>query len=292
MYKILRKVKNQILKLFGLQVSNSNQTINKSEYWQNKKRAKIYHSQTSKPDYNVEMNKIFVDHVESYLTKNSNVLDIGAGTGVVSLEMARRGYSVTASDISKQMLEHISESNNNIKIIQGDIFSLKSDHLFDCVISRWFIPHFRNWPTLISHVTNNLLNNSGYLIFDMPQEEHILNSRKLKYELSPEVFGYDHSGNATDNYFYAMASINKLEEIAKINNLKLVARIPHGLLKSNLILGNSIGELNFKKFNDYLLKIGKENDGREFLYNLEKYLSTKIENHLTHGSIIIFKKND
>ena len=126
----------------------------------------------------------------------------------------------------------------------------------------------------------------------MDKAKDHLEAAKQSFEINPEVFGYNHSYNATESHYYSMSSLSTLEQIAISNNLQLVARIPHGIFKSNLLLANSVGEESFKNFNSYISKIGQEEDGRKFLYNLEKHLSTKIENHLTHGSIIIFKKSD
>lgn len=291
MYNLLRPIKQKLFKFFGIQSSNSNTPINKFEYWQNKKRAKIYDYQTSKPDYNTILNELFVDHVEEYINKDAKILDVGAGTGVVSLEISKRGYDVTAADISKEMLEHISKKNNKIKIIQGDVFKIVTEGKFDCIVSRWFIPHFKDWSTLVSHISSNLLNNNGYLIFDMPQEEHVLEAAKQSFEINPEVFGYDHSYNAAESHYYSMSSLSTLEQIAISNNLQLVARIPHGIFKSNLLLANSVGEESFKNFNSYISKIGQEEEGRKFLYMFEKYIANKIKNHLSHGAILVFRKN-
>ena len=44
-------------------------------------------------------------YLEKYLPATGAVLDIGAGAGAYTLELARRGYSVTAVDLSPKLLE-------------------------------------------------------------------------------------------------------------------------------------------------------------------------------------------
>lgn len=44
-------------------------------------------------------------YLEKYLPSTGTVLDIGAGAGAYALELARRGYAVTAVDISPKLLE-------------------------------------------------------------------------------------------------------------------------------------------------------------------------------------------
>jgi SAM-dependent methyltransferase len=286
----MKKIKQIIKKLLGNYQKNVDFEINKSTYWQDKERAKIYHSQTSKPDYNTVLNRIFVDNVESIVSSKSNILDIGAGTGVLSLEMARRGFNVTSTDISKSMLDYLKSQNNLINVVEGDIFNVSFNKKFDCVVSRWFIPHFRNWDKLIGHVSKNFLTDSGYLIFDMPQEEHMIKSKSMKYEISPNVFGYDHSEEASENFFYGMSSLNKLKLVAENSGLELVGRIPHGILKMNLFLAKSIGEADYLAFSSSLNIISESEEGRFVLRILDKYLTPNIDSSLIHGSIVIMRK--
>jgi SAM-dependent methyltransferase len=286
----MKKLKRIIWKFLRLNKENDQAEINKSTYWQDKARAKIYHSQTSKPDYNTELNRIFVDHIEGHISTKSSVLDVGAGTGVLSLEMARRGYNVTATDISKSMLEYLKSQNSLIDVVSGDIFNVSFNKKFDCVVSRWFIPHFRNWAELIKHISDNFLSDSGFLVFDLPQEEHIIKSKNLNHNILPSIFGYDHSEDASETYFYGMSSYSKLELVAENSGLELIDRIPHGILKSNLFLANSIGEADYKAFSLSLNIIAESEDGRRVLRVLDKYLTPNIDSSLIHGSTVIMRK--
>lgn len=44
-------------------------------------------------------------HLENYLPSQGSILEIGAGTGRYTLELAKRGYAVTAVDFSSKLLE-------------------------------------------------------------------------------------------------------------------------------------------------------------------------------------------
>ena len=61
--------------------------------------------------------KDIVNIIQKHVPKDKNavILDEAAGTGVVSLELARRGYKVTATDISLEMLTELKVKASNQK---------------------------------------------------------------------------------------------------------------------------------------------------------------------------------
>lgn len=58
--------------------------------------------------------------------KPSLVLDLGCGTGVITLELARRGYDMTGIDISPEMLDEARENAAEVGL-SGDILWLCQD---------------------------------------------------------------------------------------------------------------------------------------------------------------------
>ena len=66
------------------------------------------------------------------LTMGGRALDLGAGTGRVAVQLARRGVSVTALDISSKAVEIISQKADGLPVdaIVGDMsdFALKEKH--------------------------------------------------------------------------------------------------------------------------------------------------------------------
>ena len=97
------------------------------------------------------------------------VLEVAAGTGRFSLELARRGYKVIAMDKSRPMLRMIQsladKEGLDITCIEGDAFSLPfEDDAFETVYSFRFVWHFRDYPKLISEFSRV---SSNRVIFDM-----------------------------------------------------------------------------------------------------------------------------
>ena len=78
------------------------------------------------------------------------VLDLGAGTGLVTLALARRAQHVVALDISNLMLERLCEHEategiDNVEHVQGDMRSLPfGDETFDLVVSNYAFHHLED----------------------------------------------------------------------------------------------------------------------------------------------------
>lgn len=81
-----------------------------------------------------------VDFIENELAfdKSAMVLDIGCGTGRHAIELARRGYSVTAVDLSASQLDRArvkaAAANVNVQFVEADARSLDYSNEFDAVI--------------------------------------------------------------------------------------------------------------------------------------------------------------
>jgi 2-polyprenyl-3-methyl-5-hydroxy-6-metoxy-1,4-benzoquinol methylase len=81
-----------------------------------------------------------VDFIENELAfdKSATVLDIGCGTGRHAIELARRGYSVTAVDLSASQLDRArvkaAAANINVQFVQADARSLDYNSEFDAAI--------------------------------------------------------------------------------------------------------------------------------------------------------------
>lgn len=67
-----------------------------------------------------------------------NVLELGAGSGLIALVAARKGALVTASDINPMAIQAIHESARhnklNITIIESDLFDAINEHEFDYIL--------------------------------------------------------------------------------------------------------------------------------------------------------------
>lgn len=75
---------------------------------------------------------------ELSLPPKAHILDIGCGTGRHSIELTKRGYQVTAIDISRRMLaeaeRRAQQEGVNVEWIRSDAAQFRSTRLFDAAI--------------------------------------------------------------------------------------------------------------------------------------------------------------
>ncbi len=96
--------------------------------------------------------------------KDKKVLDVGAGTGRLSLPLANRGASVTALDVSPKILELVKKKNSKIVTIVGDAESLPfENNIFDIVTAAFLIVHLKN-PTRFFDEAYRVLKDGGILV--------------------------------------------------------------------------------------------------------------------------------
>lgn len=79
-------------------------------------------------------------YITKYLKKDMKIIELGAGTGAYSIELAKQGYDVTALELVKRNLNVLKQKGKGIKNlhpIQGDALDLSqfADNSFEMVLS-------------------------------------------------------------------------------------------------------------------------------------------------------------
>jgi ubiquinone/menaquinone biosynthesis C-methylase UbiE len=102
------------------------------------------------------------------------VIDVGAGTGRLTLPFLTRGATVTACDASPHMLEILNEKTNHprLTIIVCDAHRLDAgDQEFDCAINSRMLMHALNWKRVLAELCRV---SKDWVIFDFPPRHYSL----------------------------------------------------------------------------------------------------------------------
>lgn len=131
---------------------------------------------SSEEGYNLAAD--FYDEKEKYLNsfeqgkllpligdiKDIKILDIGAGTGRLSVLLANRGAKVTAMDLSAKMLSALKKKNQRIQTIVGDAENLPFDNnFFEMAVAAFLIVHLKD-PTKFFDEVYRVLKDGGVFV--------------------------------------------------------------------------------------------------------------------------------
>ncbi len=109
------------------------------------------------------------------LTPDMHLLDLGAGTGLLSFFLAQKVARITALDNSPSMLEVFREKASEFAcptdVIEGDIMHIKNDSLYDGIVSSMTIHHIEDIPVLL-HKLYTMLKPGGFIaLADLESED-------------------------------------------------------------------------------------------------------------------------
>lgn len=130
------------------------------------------------------------------------ILDLGCGSGNITIPLAERGYNMTGLDLSADMLalarEKSEEAEVDVFLLNTDMTDFELDNNVDAVICALdgvnYLPDLQAIENLFSCV-KKFLNPGGIFIFDLNSEY------KMRYVLDENTFIYDE-----DDMFCAWSS--------------------------------------------------------------------------------------
>jgi len=114
--------------------------------------------------------RFVIDHVSAPLS--SHVLDLGAGTGYLTIPFLQKGFFVNAVDMSSEMLEVCRKRTNKLKLEHraqffiseaGQFLQDSKDKKFSIIIISSFLHHIYDYSKILRELDNHLL--PGGIIF-------------------------------------------------------------------------------------------------------------------------------
>jgi SAM-dependent methyltransferase len=105
------------------------------------------------------------------------ILEVGAGSGRDSIELARRGARVTVLDYVRSSLDVVAanarEAGVSIEMVCGDGTRMPfPEGTFDVVFHQGLLEHFRDPRPLVAD-NRRVLKIGGHIVIDVPQRWHI-----------------------------------------------------------------------------------------------------------------------
>lgn len=116
-------------------------------------------------------------------SKDKDVLDIGAGTGRISMKLLKAGANVTALDLSPEMLSVLNSKSQEVKTVEGDMEDLPfEDESFDMVFSSMAMVHLKKIDTFLDEAYRVLKDDGIFVLVNIHYRKPlILNNVKGKY---------------------------------------------------------------------------------------------------------------
>jgi SAM-dependent methyltransferase len=241
----LREIGRRIWMFFPHYVPTEQRRNNHREFWQRHstfQRFSEANNAATNPtaEYmdNV-INKFFLLHCSS----QDRVLDIGCGTGIVSLALAQYGCTVTACDVSERMLEALRARTGSLPIEthQADAYHLPfEDGEFDRVVARMFLYHFPDWPEVLKEMAR-CCRPGGRLLVHVTNTENVEFAREYSNFCFPlgDLPNPSRPWQRPTNYgIFASRSISRA---AKRANLRLNERRPCMFFHNNPLISFSLG---------------------------------------------------
>ncbi len=109
--------------------------------------------------------------------RGKRILEVGAGSGRDSIELARRGARVTVIDYVRSSLDVVARNAEaagvTLTMVCGDGTRMPFDEgTFDVVFHQGLLEHFRDPVPLVAD-NRRVLRTGGHVVIDVPQRWHI-----------------------------------------------------------------------------------------------------------------------
>jgi ubiquinone/menaquinone biosynthesis C-methylase UbiE len=213
-------------------------------------------SKTHLPEYLITMK-----YIKRYLTPNSKILEIGAGTGRYSIALADMGYDITSVELVPHNIEILKskiKAEHKIKVFEGNACDLSfiEDNTYDIVLLLGPIYHLFNDSdkhkalseairvTKKGGVIYSAYCNNDTCVYKLFYKKKIM--QYIKDERIDEDF---HTVSSPDEIFelYRKSDIDKLMKNYDVTRLHFV-----GVDMLSYLYSNKLNLLNKKEFEEYM----------------------------------------
>ncbi len=259
--------------------------LNKSKftYWQQKNHGDTYERQilhTKKYFYDIEF-----PYIKKYIKKSDTVLDVGAGTGILSLALAQYGCDVTSADISDEMLAALEKNKRNLRIKTVHTNCMKlpfESNEFDAVVSRWFMSYFYQWEDFLKEQAR-IVKQNGIIMFDTVNGDHLSQG-------DPSLRMKERQSYIAGNTFYASITQKELEDFCCECGLEIEKIIPYNFISLNSNAQDHLTTDELYNFMDLFSKFIRDPRNRKVIKLFEHEIVQHLPPELCANEYIVLRK--
>ncbi len=240
--------------------------------------AERYEERIDKAFFNAVTKKFFLN----YVYEGCRVLEIGAGTGRLSVELYAAGARVTAVDTSEDMLSVLRKKQPKIETITVSGVELPfANEMFDRVMAADVIVHFPNWRDFLRE-HNRVLKTGGYIVCNMVNGEHLSHISEDIQEATSYIFG---------GYgWFATVTRRELEEFCEDTGMELVEMTPYNFFGCTGFGYGCLTPGEDLELGGMYHALCKNNEARQIIERFETDIVRKLPEWYTSSNMCVLKK--
>jgi len=171
--------------------------------------------------------KTLLYFLEMYSNKKCDILDVGCGTGDISLELEKRGHKTTGVDFSLEAIKKASNAGLNCRRVDLDEGIPFEDSSFDVVWAGDVIEHVFD-PVFVLKEISRTLKPQGLFLATIPYDLYLGVRLRILFGISYQDSTYRNRGQYKHHTFFSKKLMKFMFKSAsfEIREIYLKCRLP------------------------------------------------------------------